>query len=125
MATEFGVIFATLKAVLQRRAKSLDVQADSAEVYSLVGRVPSPFPQHKSNPMWFGSVRMGKTYVSFHLMPLYMNPPLEKQIPPELKKRMQGKSCFNFKTAPAPEMLSQLDTLIANALDDWTAKGWL
>ena len=75
--------------------------------------------------MWFGSVRMGKAYVSFHLMPLYMNPPLEKQIPPELKKRMQGKSCFNFKKEPEAEMLARLDALTGKALGDWTAKGWL
>jgi len=125
MATEFGVVFETLKAVLAGHAKGLGVQADSAEVYSLVGRKASPFPQHKGNPMWFGSVRMGKAYVSFHLMPLYMNPPLEREIPPELKKRMQGKSCFNFKKQPEPEMLAQLDALTGKALGDWTAKGWL
>ncbi len=27
-----------------------------------------------------------------------MFPDLLKDLPPELKKRMQGKSCFNFKT---------------------------
>jgi hypothetical protein len=32
--------------------------------------------------MYFGSVRLGKAYVSFHLMPLYMCPVLAKSIPP-------------------------------------------
>ncbi len=31
-------------------------------------------------------------------MPVYMYPDLLEGISPELKKRMQGKSCFNFKT---------------------------
>jgi hypothetical protein len=31
-------------------------------------------------------------------MPVYGCPELLEDISPELKKRMQGKSCFNFKT---------------------------
>ncbi len=38
-----------------------------------------------------------KNYVSYHLMPVYAFPELLKGASPELKKRMQGKSCFNFK----------------------------
>jgi len=30
-------------------------------------------------------------------MPVYINPKFLKGISPDLKKRMQGKSCFNFK----------------------------
>lgn len=45
----------------------------------------------------FGAVRRGKNYVSFHFMPVYMNAALRQKIPPELKERMQGKACFNFK----------------------------
>jgi hypothetical protein len=42
-------------------------------------------------------VQIKKNYVSFYLMPVYMYPDLLKNISPELKKHMQGKSCFNFK----------------------------
>lgn len=31
-------------------------------------------------------------------MPVYSAPELLESISPELRKRMQGKSCFNFKT---------------------------
>lgn len=48
--------------------------------------------------MYFGSVKINKNYVSFHLMPVYVFPFLIDKISPELKSRMQGKSCFNFKT---------------------------
>ena len=75
--------------------------------------------------MWFGSVRLGKAYVSFHLMPLYMNPPLTRSISPALKKRMQGKTCFNFKSIPEPELLKELRQLTAAALKNWTAKQFL
>jgi hypothetical protein len=47
--------------------------------------------------MFFGAVRVGKAYVSFHLMPVYCCADLLSTISPELNKHMQGKSCFNFK----------------------------
>jgi len=49
-------------------------------------------------------------------MPLYMSTTLEKQISPELKKRMQGKTCFNFKTTPDPKLITDLKKLTAAAV---------
>jgi hypothetical protein len=124
-ATDFVPVFDALRGVLQKRVKQLNVQKDSAEYYCLETRKPSPFPQHKGKPMFFAAVRMGKAYVSFHLLPLYMNPALAKQVPPALKKRMQGKACFNFKTVPDRELLRDLDGLNVAAVKDWKARGWL
>jgi hypothetical protein len=49
-------------------------------------------------PLCFAAARVGKSYVSFYLMPVYVYPDLLDGASPELKKRMQGKSCFNFKS---------------------------
>jgi hypothetical protein len=125
MTSDFDAAFATLKPVLGKYAKRLSVKTDKSAEYTLVSRGPSPFPQHKGQPMWFGSLRLGKAYVSFHLMPLYMNPALTKKIPPVLAKRMQGKTCFNFKDEPAPEVLSELERLTAAAVEDWAKKEWV
>jgi hypothetical protein len=43
-------------------------------------------------------VTISKSYVSFHYMPVYFAPILQKNLSSGLKARMQGKSCFNFKT---------------------------
>lgn len=51
----------------------------------------------KGREVWFGAVGERKSYVSYHLMPVYAFPDLLKKVSPELKARMQGKSCFNFK----------------------------
>ena len=69
--------------------------------------------------MYFGSVRLGKAYVSFHLMPLYMTPELTDTISPALKKRMQGKTCFNFKTDPDPEAAAELKRLTEAGIELW------
>jgi len=69
--------------------------------------------------MWFGAVKLGKVYVSYHLMPLYMNPSLVKTISPQLRKHMQGKSCFNFKVLPDAEAVEELRRLTVAAADQW------
>ncbi|MDR3753116.1 MAG: hypothetical protein P4K93_05090 [Terracidiphilus sp.] len=125
MAGDFEVAFSELKRVFAGYLSRLAVKKDTATEYSLNTRVPSPFPQHKGHPMWFASVRKGKAYVSFHLMPLYMNPPLLRAVSPRLKKRMQGKTCFNLKAAPEPELLEDLRQLVEAAMNDWTAKKYV
>ena len=39
---------------------------------------------------------VGKRYVSYHLFSLYLEPGQLDGLSPELRKRMQGKTCFNF-----------------------------
>lgn len=66
----------------------------------------------KGKPRWFGAVQIKKNYVSYHLMPVYENPQLLDGLTPELKARMQGKSCFNFK-AIDEDLFAQLAELTA------------
>lgn len=91
--TEFPIVFETLKSILKPHAQKLTVKIDTAEGYSLDG----PYSEKWKKDLFFGAVQIKKNYVSFYLMPVYMCPDLLKDISPELKKRMQGKSCFNFK----------------------------
>jgi len=67
-------------------------------------------------------VKIGKAYVSFHLMPIYMNPKLQATISPELKKHMQGKSCFNV-THIEPDKIPELRTLAKAAVEQFKAWG--
>jgi hypothetical protein len=121
----FDEVFATLKQVCRRHLDRLTVQADSTTEYTLVGRKPSPFPQHKGHPMFFASIRLGKAYVSFHLLPLYMNQSLSGTISPALKKRMQGKACFNFKTIPDADLIAELERLTHAGFKSFDDKNWV
>jgi hypothetical protein len=125
MPADPAAVFAALKPALATYAKRLSVKADAPKEYTLVTKSPSPFPQHKGQPLYFGSVRLGKAYVSFHLMPLYMCPKLKDRISPALKKRMQGKTCFNFKSGPPAETVAELQQLAEAALEQWSGNGWL
>ena len=125
MPAGFTSVFAALKPILAKHARRLSVKADTPTEYILVTKSRSPFPQHKGHPLEFGVVRSGKAYVSFHLMPLYMSPTLNQAIAPELKKRMQGKTCFNFKTEPPLELIRELEELTAAAMNQWAGQKWL
>src|SRR4051794_28633591 len=90
---EFQRVFEELKAIFKPYAKKMDVSNDTDNCYMLDTR----FIMKNKQPLGFGGVRKGKNYVSFYLMSVYASPDLLKGMSPELKKRMQGKSCFNFK----------------------------
>jgi len=122
---DFAAVFTALKPVLAAHANRLSVKADTPVEYTLVTKAASPFPQHKGQPLYFGSVRLGKAYVSLHLVPLYMCPALAREISPALKKRMQGKACFNFKTDPGPELLGDLSSLAEASLKQWEENKWV
>ena len=50
-------------------------------------------------------------YISFYLMPIYSNPELLGKMSDDLRRRMQGKSCFNF-TQLEPELFAELEQLV-------------
>ena len=89
----FNEIFARLKSIFQPYAKKMDPASDTESYYLLNTR----YIMKNKQPLCFGGVRLGKNYVSFYLMSVYACPELLQSMSPELKKRMQGKSCFNFK----------------------------
>jgi hypothetical protein len=95
---DFNQVFAKLKGILQPYVKKMDVAQDSPTYYLLNTR----YLMKNKQPLCFGGVRLGKAYVSFYLMSVYASPDLLKSMSPELKKRMQGKSCFNFKEVDEP-----------------------
>src|SRR5438874_1014183 len=103
----FDATFQQLRAILKPHAKRLVVQSDTPIMYSL--GLPN-VTDRIGRPLFFGAVRKGKAYVSYHLMPVYARPELLKTLSPDLRKRMQGKSCFNF-TRIDPAHLDELAAL--------------
>lgn len=121
---DFDAAFEALKTVFTPVMTKLAVDRDSATEFGVCTRKASPFKQHKGHAMFFGAVKKGKAYVSLHLFPLYMNGVLVESIKPELKKRMQGKTCFNFKTAPDAAQLRELRRLAKDGLKGFQKMGW-
>jgi hypothetical protein len=74
--------------------------------------------------LWFGGVQIKKNYVSYHLMPVYVNPKLLEGISPALRMRMQGKSCFNF-TYSDQSLFSELAVLTNAGFRDYQKQGYV
>ncbi len=104
----FAPVFAALRQVLEPLQGELAVQTDTPDNFHL--EIPSLL--HRGKPLYFAGVRTGKSYVSFYLMSVYYTPELSKGISAGLKKRMQGKACFNF-TAVDKECFAELGRLAA------------
>jgi hypothetical protein len=113
---EFNEVFAKLKAILKPYAKKMDIAADNQTYYLLNTR----HIMKNKQPLCFGGVRLCRNYVSFYLMSVFACPDLLKGMSPELKKRMQGKSCFNFKEVDAKlfKELAKLTTAGATKFSD-------
>jgi hypothetical protein len=108
---DLAEVFSALRRLLEGFRDNLAVQTDKPGNYHL----EDPSILHRRKPLYFAGVKTGKNYVSFHLLYLYFNPAATKAIPPLLKKRMQGKACFNF-TAVDEDCFAELGRLIGDGL---------
>jgi hypothetical protein len=109
---DFPLIFARLRAILQEQASKFIVSADRSDYYCLDVRFSPKF----KGPFPIAWVKISKSYVSYHLMPVYFAPDLQKGLSADLKARMQGKSCFNFKVVDE-QLFDELRRLTARGFE--------
>jgi hypothetical protein len=92
-AADLTTVHARLRSILAPYATTLETTQDSDTGMTL------ELPGLEGKPWGYvAGTRVGKRYVSFHLMGVYAAPELLGDMSPELRRRMQGKSCFNFST---------------------------
>jgi hypothetical protein len=119
-APDFAGAFAGLRKILATYAPTCVVVHDQPDYYHLDTRFINP---RNRQAVMLGAVRTQKHYVSFHFMPIYFNPPLMASLSPALKKRMQGKACFNF-TAPDTVLFAELERVTQRGIADFKKLGW-
>jgi hypothetical protein len=116
-AAEFDAVFAGLRSILTPYERTLVAHHDNPDYYYLETKTAL----YKGRPVFFAAVRKGKGYVSFHLMPVYAYPALRQAISPALRKRMQGKACFNFSVVD-DELFEELRLLTAEGAKGFPEK---
>lgn len=117
---DLSPVFSELRKVLAPYAAKLAAtRDDDQELY-----VDTTHIQKNKRPLFFGAVQTKKAYVSFHLMPVYLKPELLASASPELKARMQGKSCFNFN-APEPALFKELAALTKAGYASYKEQGFV
>ena len=91
--SEFQAVFESLREILKKYEPRLVVLHDKPGNYY----VNMPYCEKFKKEVCFGAVGIKKNYVSYYFMPIYGCPEMVGDLSPELKARMQGKACFNFK----------------------------
>lgn len=113
-------VFSGLRSIMLPYARKLNCISDTeSELY-----IDTTHMLENRKPLWFGAVQLRKNYVSYHLMPVYVNPGLLEDVSPALRKRMQGKSCFNFASSDA-SLFRELAELTEAGFNDYTRMGYV
>lgn len=113
-------VFAELSSILRPYCAKLETKADTpVKLY-----VDTNHIMKNKKPLFFGAVQIKKNYISFHLMPVYLQPALLESTSPELKQRMQGKSCFNF-TAIDKALFKELADLVKAGYTSYKEQGYV
>jgi hypothetical protein len=115
---ESDKIFSTLKSILEPYAVHLSVLHDKSDNYYL----NTPTTETNKKAEFFGAVQVKKSYVAYHLMPIYYHPELLDTTSQTLKNKMQGKSCFNFKEIDAA-LFAELNSLTKTSFDKYRTLG--
>jgi len=110
-----AALFSELRGIFNAHLPHLRALVDKPADYQVVVAEGT----FRGRPLWVGGVRAGKSYTSFHFVPVYGNPELLRGMSPELKRRMQGKSCFNFNRSD-PALFAELKELVSRGLAGYT-----
>ena len=96
-AAGFAAVEARLREVVQPLRSRLVATRDRP------GDLALEVPGLEGKPWGYvAGIRRGKRYVSYYLMSAYADPTVMTSMSEELRRRMQGKSCFNFTHVDEP-----------------------
>ena len=113
--TDFELVHDRLREILLRQRGELAVTKDGPAGVSI------EIPGLEGKPWGYvAGTRVGKSYVSYYLMPIYVSPDLAATISPELGKRRQGKACFNFTKIDEP-LFAELEAFTATSISGFRA----
>lgn len=115
-ADGFAAVESGLRAVLEPLRPWLTATRDGP------GDLALEVPGLEGKPWGYvAGLRRGKRYVSFYLMPVYASPDLAASMSPGLRRRMQGKACFNF-TKVDDVLFAELGRLATAGLEPFVAE---
>ena len=107
---DFQAVEARLRRILEPYRDELSVTTEGPNGMVL------ELPGYEGKPWGYvAGTRIGKSYVSFHLMSVYTDPELMASMSPGLRRRMEGKSCFNFTKVDEP-LMTELEAVAAKGI---------
>ncbi len=119
MPNDLSAVFAAIRPLYARHEQKGVVLHDEPRRYYIGTHEVRTKDGYRT---WLGGVEIKKSYVSAHLIPIYAHPSLLEGITPALRKRMQGKSCFNF-TSIDPALIAELGQLVEKGVAAFQTEG--
>ena len=127
-SVDLSKVFEELTRILATHSSELTVSPSTKSKYGLEGK-PGPATlkswngKLRSKTIPFAWISVEKSYVSYHLMSATM-PGMKDVMSSRLAARMQGKSCFNFKTVEA-DLFEELGALTEKSLSAFRKDGFI
>ena len=112
-------VFEELRKIMYPYSLKLVCQADEeGNLY-----IDTAHIMKNKKPLFFGAVQVKKKYVSYYLMPIYVNSGLLDSISLKLRQHLRGKSCFNF-TKVDQSLFSELSMLTNTGYEYYRDEGY-
>jgi hypothetical protein len=126
------IIFSKLKDILEKHSNKfltkeeyIGSQAKQKKPgYHLYGSKEVSLFGKKPQPIYIAGVIQQKNYVSLYLSAIYSHPELFKNISPQLKKVLKGKSCFNINKI-TPQILKETEEVLKIGIRKYKELDWI
>ena len=116
MPENFNTIFTQLKTAIAKYNPPLVAKKENEKEYHLYSIKDVEYMERQFHEIYFAATVIKKNFVGFYFFPLYTHPQYFAGLPPELKKTLKGKTCFNIKKMDAI-LLTQVQELLKKGFD--------
>ncbi len=121
MKTALPEIQDTLKRLLKTQTPPLKVRKDNEATFEVAGTKEAMQGKQKVDGYYFASVVPKPKDIRLYFFPIYTHVD-EYNISSELKKCLEGKSCFHIKKL-SPEMEQEIDSMIKKGVELYIKDG--
>ena len=115
-------LFDKLVSLLKSYEGTLEVRSATDKAYDLYGKKKVTVGKRDYDGLYFASSIIQKNFTGFYFFPIYTHPEEFKDIAPELKKCLKGKSCFHMKKDD-PLLFEQIKNILNKGFQLYKEKG--
>lgn len=120
MKTEIIDIQTTLQAILTTHTPTLQVRVQNETTFEVAGTKEVLQGKKKVDGHYFATVMQKPKDCRFYFFPIYTHVDAFKDISPELRKYLKGKSCFHIKKLSA-DLETEIGEMIAKGVELYLA----
>ena len=110
--------------MIKEQIGPLQMRKDEATVLEVAGTIPTMQGKQKVDGFYFASVMPKPKDVRLYFFPIYTDPEFFKDIAPELRKCLKGKSCFHIKKIDN-NLTTHITNMISLGIKTYQDKGLL